>query len=362
MAFSKRRSYLSFFFKIIFLEEEIGSFFFSSIVRKGNNRKLSVNLFHIYNSLYTSRHVYTMLILLLLFFNIFSIFPAVGWSFDHPEIWADTFPHCNSTQQSPVNILRKNTTRFNISQSLTYSFNSSQVKYVMFISESVLKLQIYGRVELIDDVFGTSFQTFQIHFYWKYRNITHGSAHYIDGKGFPLEMHIISKKSEYRDLTDAIHNADGLATMVFFFKIERSDNHMLSKIIDLLPKLGSNSILVEGFSLTELIARGSEKNYLFVYAGSMPVPPCLECVIWIVFNRPLSISRRQLEEIWKLSKRDGMFDTNIRPVQPLNGRIVFTNFSDAQEAHSSSTTASSYSVMYLTWEYLISFLSNLFSS
>uniref|UniRef100_A0A0L8GUI8 carbonic anhydrase n=2 Tax=Octopus bimaculoides TaxID=37653 RepID=A0A0L8GUI8_OCTBM len=269
---------------------------------------------------------------------MFSVFPAFGWSYDHSELWANTFSNCNFSSQSPVNIQLAYTTHVDWWETLEYfnERNNSKVEYFMFISESILKVQVHGNFVLNGESLRATFYTIQLHFHWRYKSITRGSAHYIDGEGFPLEMHIVNKNFQYSDLTTAILHPDGIAIIAFFFEIEPLDNPMLSKIIDVLPDLGSKSMLLKDFSLSGLIDEGLKETDFFQYNGSIPVPPCNECVIWIIVKKPLSISRRQLEEIWKLSERDNMLGTNIRPVQPLYERLVWTTFSAADKAISSA--------------------------
>ena len=54
----------------------------------------------------------------------------------------------------------------------------------------------------------------------------------------------------------------------------------------------------------------------FTYAGSQTAPPCTEGVTWIVLKAPVDVSAAQIEQFAKLYSHD------VRPVQPLNGRVV----------------------------------------
>jgi carbonic anhydrase len=50
--------------------------------------------------------------------------------------------------------------------------------------------------------------------------------------------------------------------------------------------------------------------------GSQTAPPCSEGVKWFVLKSPLAMSAAQIEAFARIYPHD------VRPVQPLNGRIV----------------------------------------
>jgi len=53
--------------------------------------------------------------------------------------------------------------------------------------------------------------------------------------------------------------------------------------------------------------------------GSVTAPPCTEGVEWFVLKTPVEISAQQINAFAQLYPND------VRPVQPLNGRIVKGN-------------------------------------
>ena len=73
----------------------------------------------------------------------------------------------------------------------------------------------------------------------------------------------------------------------------------------------------------------------WTYEGSLTTPPLHETVTWIVFKKPMTVSKEQLSVMRSLksntrsaalSPRAGMPDkpmvNNYRPTQPMNNRIV----------------------------------------
>jgi carbonic anhydrase len=54
----------------------------------------------------------------------------------------------------------------------------------------------------------------------------------------------------------------------------------------------------------------------YTYRGSQTAPPCTEGVTWFVLKTPVDISPEQISAFAKLYPHD------VRPLQPLNGRVV----------------------------------------
>jgi carbonic anhydrase len=54
----------------------------------------------------------------------------------------------------------------------------------------------------------------------------------------------------------------------------------------------------------------------YMYTGSVTAPPCTEGVTWFVLKRPITVSAAQISTFAKL------YPDDVRPPQPLNGRIV----------------------------------------
>lgn len=78
--------------------------------------------------------------------------------------------------------------------------------------------------------------------------------------------------------------------------------------------------LLAGVAPVEDAVRGTEYAH---YKGSLTTPHCNEVVEWIVFLKPLNISRSQIKLFRKLQDGHGhKLVDNFRPTQPLNGRIV----------------------------------------
>ncbi|MHB8874461.1 MAG: carbonic anhydrase [Myxococcaceae bacterium] len=142
---------------------------------------------------------------------------------------------------------------------------------------------------------GKTFQLAQLHFH-------HPSEHAVDGKRFPLEVHLVHK------------GPDGELAVVGVFFEEGAESAALAPIVAALPQergaTASSDAPVDPSGFLP-----QDKAY-FSYAGSLTTPPCSEGVKWQVFKAPASASASQLEAFAKL------FENNARPLMPLDGRAV----------------------------------------
>ena len=59
-----------------------------------------------------------------------------------------------------------------------------------------------------------SYNVEQLHFHWG-NNSNEGSEHEIDGKSYPLEMHLVHYNSKYKSVSEAVEDnkRDGLAVV-----------------------------------------------------------------------------------------------------------------------------------------------------
>ena len=59
------------------------------------------------------------------------------------------------------------------------------------------------------------YQFLQMHFHWGSSD-EKGSEHTLNGKGFPMELHVVHTKL---GVQDSLHTSNGLAVTGFFFQI-----------------------------------------------------------------------------------------------------------------------------------------------
>ncbi|KAG8133740.1 hypothetical protein E2320_011504, partial [Naja naja] len=65
----------------------------------------------------------------------------------------------------------------------------------------------------------------------------------------------------------------------------------------------------------------------YTYQGSFTMPPCEECVTWIVMKEPINVDEQQMLKLRSLSSNSAEdphcpLQDNWRPLQPLNNRMI----------------------------------------
>ena len=146
---------------------------------------------------------------------------------------------------------------------------------------------------------GVAYQLTQYHFHSP-------SEHTVDGKRFPMEMHLVHKSA-----------GDRLA-VVGVFIAEGAHNRAFDPVWANLPahkgvETHYPAVTVDVDALLPAVRTS------YRYDGSLTTPPCSEGVSWIVMTTPIELSGEQLAAFTRLVK------DNNRPVQRLNGRTILTD-------------------------------------
>lgn len=146
---------------------------------------------------------------------------------------------------------------------------------------------------------GKTFQLVQYHFHAP-------SEHTIDGRHFPMEMHMVHKAGD-----------DQLAVVGVFIE-EGEHNTAFDPVWGNLPKeKGVETHLTDvNVDVDELLPKA---RTTYRYEGSLTTPPCSEGVTWLVMTSPIALSAGQIAQF------TAIVNQNNRPVQPLNGRPVVTD-------------------------------------
>lgn len=164
-----------------------------------------------------------------------------------------------------------------------------------------------------------------------------GSEHTINGQRFPGELQAFFYNSLlYENYTEAEHQPNGLAALSVLLQLESTNNQVISSKSESTLFADFNQLLSETEQIKHKGSRSKShwrlalqrllpvSNAYLTYEGSLTEPPCSESTIWMVLNRPLRVSARQLHSLRHSVVIDGYGD-NFRPSQPLTGRCVRTN-------------------------------------
>ena len=141
---------------------------------------------------------------------------------------------------------------------------------------------------------GKAFGLLQFHFHSP-------SEHTLDGRYFPLEMHLVHR------------NTEGSLGVVGVFFAEGNASDPLEPVWAVMPHSTEEQGIVEGFDLESLLPSSRQ---LYRYAGSLTTPPCSEGVRWMVMQTPREVSGAQVQAFASL------VGPNNRPLQPVWAREV----------------------------------------
>lgn len=143
---------------------------------------------------------------------------------------------------------------------------------------------------------GVAFTLKQFHFHAPSENT-------IDGKSFPMEVHLVHA------------DVDGNLAVIGVMIQEGAWNRELSKAWAVMPMKAE----AKATPKTSLDANGllPKNREYYRFSGSLTTPPCSEGVRWLVMKTPITAEKAQIKKF-----TDTMQHHTNRPVQALNGRPV----------------------------------------
>jgi len=268
-----------------------------------------------------------------------------------PKFWGTEFEACNGMKQSPIDIKSEGATPTPPPAPLDFG-NYDKIRAEHWVASN--SEEHYGtqdskgnrleagtlknnghtaQLDVISTLPGdvgilsgghltADYQILQLHFHWG-SDDSKGSEHTLDGKMYPLELHIVHKKVGEPNFLEV---EGGLAVTGFFFEVDANDNPAIEPLVSVLEKIedpdDKHDMAGSEFMITDLIA-GVKDTDFSTYSGSLTTPGCMEIVNWINFLQPIKISSAQLQKFRMLKdKSDADIVDNFRPVQPLNDREV----------------------------------------
>uniref|UniRef100_A0A8C1SIZ6 Carbonic anhydrase 4 n=1 Tax=Cyprinus carpio TaxID=7962 RepID=A0A8C1SIZ6_CYPCA len=118
----------------------------------------------------------------------------------------------------------------------------------------------------------------QLHLHWG-KNGGPGSEYTIDGEKYPMELHIVHIKENYKSVKQAINDPSGVAVLGLFYELKpQIANKKYDGIINSLKNIthpGTN-VTLPAVSLDMLILPHNELERYFRYQGSLTTPGCSE--------------------------------------------------------------------------------------
>jgi carbonic anhydrase len=223
------------------------------------------------------------------------------WTYDGPtgyDHWADLdrdYAPCKlGKEQSPIDIV--DAEKADLPQ-LCFAYKSAPLKYLInngyTIRVNYHDVAGEGNFLVVGD---NRYQLTQFHFH-------HPSEELIRGRSYPMVAHFMHQSK------------DGKVVGVSVLINVGSPNTTVQQLWEHMPRTKSREVEIPGVEINPAGLVPQNTSY-YMYMGSLTAPPCTEGVTWFVLKTPLTISAEQITAFAELYPRD------IRPVQPLNGRIV----------------------------------------
>ncbi|XP_060554449.1 carbonic anhydrase 12-like [Ruditapes philippinarum] len=254
-----------------------------------------------------------------------------------PDHWHLDFPHCGGVKQSPISLITNDviidTERLTPIVFSGFDVVSSK-NYTVENNGHTVQVDLNAKTsEIRGGGLPGTFVAEQFHFHWGATD-ERGSEHDVNGKHFPMEMHLVHYNKRYENISVAMDKEDGLAVLGFFFEIGRFNPHF-EEIINHFNqiKYKNNEVEISSIPLVQLMPAKLSKFYR--YEGSLTTPPCYESVVWTLFNETIEIAEEQLmdfrttifenDEDDSFSSRD--ISDDFRPVQCMFRRRVYASHS-----------------------------------
>jgi carbonic anhydrase len=216
-----------------------------------------------------------------------------------PDRWGDLdreYAACKiGKEQSPIDI--QNAEKAELF-GLRFEYKSGPLKYLINNGHTI-RVNYHdapgtGNFLMVGD---KRYQLTQFHFH-------RPSEEYIRGKPYAMEVHLMHSDS------------DGKVAGVAVFLKAGDRNATVQRLWEHMPITESKELDMVGIEIDPAALLPGDTAGYYMYKGSQTAPPCSEDVTWFVLKAPAEISAEQILEFAKLYSHD------VRPIQPLNGRIV----------------------------------------
>ena len=213
--------------------------------------------------------------------------------------WSSLAKECtvcgNGKRQSPINITNSITTDLP-----PLEFNYSPIPLTIQNNGHTIKIMAdkAGSLTIGDD----TYQLLQFH--------THApSESAINGKRADMVIHMVHKKAQEKL---------ELAVVSVYLETAKTANPLIDTLWKVMPTKSGAPQHHDDVEIDINQLLPNEKSY-YTFEGSLTTPPCTEGVKWIILKQPVSISADQLAQY------HAVYPKNARPLQPLNGRKVFSS-------------------------------------
>jgi carbonic anhydrase len=218
------------------------------------------------------------------------------WSYEGdqgPAHWGDLkagYSACKTgTEQSPIDIGDVRTTKL---PAIHFQYKNTPLKIIN--NGHTIQVNIApGSFIAVGD---KRYELKQFHFH-------HPSEERIHGQSYDMVVHLVHADSGGK-----------LAVIAVLLK-KGNANSTLDEIWTQMPKIEGKEQEIAGVQINAAALLPPDTAY-YTYRGSLTTPPCSEGVRWFVLKTPIEISTEQIDTFATI------YPHNVRPVQPIGGRVV----------------------------------------
>ncbi|KAA0725434.1 Carbonic anhydrase 4 [Triplophysa tibetana] len=256
--------------------------------------------------------------------TVYSSDTTVEWCYHEPTCDFTTWPknvhdYCSGTKQSPINIV---TSKVKANSKLTpFTFtgfdDDSTLLSIGNTGDSVIVTLDGDKMKVEGGDLPSAYTSVQFHLHWGKGSSVKGSEHTVDGKGYPMELHIVNVHSKYNGSAKAAidaHDPNGLAVLSFF--VEGSNGTSKSKgweiLTSFLPNITNSGVTTTDIMNTTTmnsLLEGVNRTKYYRYQGSLTTPRCNEIVTWTVFKDTIKVNHDMVSQR-KSIERDSALQHN----------------------------------------------------
>ncbi|XP_059180699.1 carbonic anhydrase 4-like isoform X2 [Centropristis striata] len=229
---------------------------------------------------------------------------SVAWCYHDSSCsytqWPTIAPkYCNGSRQSPIDIVPASAeTDSNLTSFSFTNFGSTTHLDEISNTGKTVKVTLKSGVSISGGDLPESYDSLQFHLHWGKGSSVPGSEHTVDGKRYPMELHIVNSKGSYNgNTTQAVADSTGLAALGFFIEAMSGDEtgkpeswKKLASYLSNISNSGDHISIPSGISLDDLLP-GVDRSKYYRYLGSLTTPNCNEAVVWTVFKEPVKVSK-----------------------------------------------------------------------
>lgn len=254
--------------------------------------------------------LFAAIILLSLFYRLEKSYSASSevkfkWSYSGktgPEYWGELNPsyiQCSKgSMQSPINIDTSEVVKISGLAEILFRYSPSSFTVKNNGRTIIVKPNNQKNLLLIGN---TKYILQQIHFH-------HPSEHELNKQKFPIEIHLVHQ------------NSIGEIAVVGLFVKEGMSNSGFKTIFAHIPRtINLEETVKEKLDLASLLL---DEKEVYRYEGSLTTPPCTEDVKWLIFKKPIEMSKQQIRQMAQL------YPVNNRPLQSIGNRDVYIKRKD----------------------------------